>query len=135
MSLNLVPITSHASLTAYGITANGTLNAVGPYGVTVDSLLGASLDIFTDPLSVDTGIGGDRALAVFTRVENPGAYLLYDVNLATGQVTNGRSVGGGCGFQRGFAIAPQAVPEPSVLLLAGLAGAAAWRRRRPVPAI
>ena len=110
---------------------NGSLNAVGPYGVTVDSLLGGSFDIYTDPLSVDPTIGGDRGLAVFTRIENPTSYLLYEVNLATGQVTNGRSVDGGRNFSRGFAIMPTAVPEPAAALFAAMAGVVALRRRRP----
>ena len=107
---------------------NGSLTLVGPLGATVDALVGVGFDIFTEPGSTDDSIGGDRGLAVFRRGDTAGGqYLLYDVNLATGQVTNGRLVGGGIDFAGGFAV----VPEPSTgLALLALPAAAALARRR-----
>jgi len=49
-----------------------------------------------------------------------GAYLIYNVNLATDGITGGALVDGGRNFDGGFAIAP-GVPEPSTLVLAALA--------------
>lgn len=116
----------------------GTLNTVGPFGVTVDAVAGIGFDIFTDPASNDPTIGGDFGYAVLRRpiIGGPlGDYLFYDVNLATGQITNGALVGVSGGglpadFTGGLAIT---VPEPSTLalgFLAGLAGLAGLRRRR-----
>ncbi|MBD0324914.1 MAG: DUF4394 domain-containing protein, partial [Pyrinomonadaceae bacterium] len=92
---------------------SGTLNHVGPLGVTVDALSGIGFDIFSTTTS-DTTNDDDLGFAVFQRPaegeESPvgGAepYLLYDVNLDTGQVTNGRLVGGGLDFTGGFAVLP-----------------------------
>jgi hypothetical protein len=87
---------------------SGTLNTVGPLGATVNANAGIGFDIVTDPASTDAGIGGDRAYAVLTRSEtNGGAYLLYDVNLSTGQITGGRIVGSvdsPANFAGGFAV-------------------------------
>jgi trimeric autotransporter adhesin len=109
----------------------GTLNIVGPLGATVDATAGVGFDIFTDPGSTDDTIGGDRGLAVLERPGVPpggplGAYLLYDVNLATGQITNGRLVGGGIDFTGGFAV----IPEPGACGLLLFLTAALPRRRR-----
>ena len=87
----------------------GQLNTVGPFGASVNADSGIGFDIVTDPASVDDGIGGDRAYAVLRRPDAPtgneGAYLLYDVNLSTGQITGGRLVGGGeANFAGGFAV-------------------------------
>ena len=87
----------------------GQLNTVGPFGASVNANSGIGFDIATDPASVDDGIGGDRAYAVLSRPDAPtgneGAYLLYDVNLSTGQITGGRLVGGGeANFTGGFAV-------------------------------
>ena len=88
----------------------GQLNTVGPFGASVNAESGIGFDIVTDPASLDDGIGGDRAYAVLRRPDAPtgnvGAYLLYDVNLSTGQITGGRLVGGGSGmnFAGGFAV-------------------------------
>jgi hypothetical protein len=111
---------------------NGTLNTVGPFGATIDALTNMGFDIYTDPASTDNTITGDRGLAVLRRPE-ASQYLLYDVNLATGQITNGRAVGGGIDFTGGFAVAPAAVPEPSTLVLmlgAGLPMLAIRKRRQ-----
>lgn len=107
---------------------SGLLNLVGPFGVTIDTNPGAAFDIFTDPTSTDDSILGDRAFAALTRSDGgSGTYLLYDVNLATGQITGGRSVGGGLDFTGGLAV----IPEPTCGLLALLgAGPALWLRRR-----
>ena len=109
----------------------GTLNTVGPLGATVDATAGVGFDVFTTPGSTDDTIGGDRGLAVLERPDAPvggplGAYLLYDVNLATGQITNGRLVGGGIDFTGGFAV----VPEPVAGALLLVPSAALLRRRR-----
>ena len=54
-----------------------------------------------------------RLYRTFTRSDGGGlGYLLYDVNLSTGQVTNGRAVGGGLDFTGGLALI---VPEPTSL--------------------
>ena len=87
----------------------GQLNTVGPFGASVNADSGIGFDIVTDPASTDDGLGGDRAYAVLRRPDAPtgneGAYLLYDVNLSTGQITGGRLVGGGAAnFGGGFAV-------------------------------
>jgi len=114
----------------------GTVTTVGPFGVTIDAQRNMGFDIYTAPDDADPTIGGDSAFAVLTRPDAPingplGAYLLYDVNLATGQITNGALVGPAAtpfDFEGGFAI----VPEPSTGVLLYLAGglAAAFSRRR-----
>ena len=86
----------------------GQLNTVGPMGASVNAASGISFDIVTDPGSVDDGIGGDRGYVVMKRpdapIGNEGKYLIYDVNLSTGQITGGRLVGGGAfDFGGGFA--------------------------------
>lgn len=115
---------------------NGVLTSVGAFGVTIDdSLPGIGFDIFTDPNNADPGIGGDSAFAVLQRrlapIGNPGAYLLYDVNLATGAITNGAIVGSSnnpYSFEGGFAVQP--VPEPTSAALIGLGIAFYSLRRR-----
>ena len=112
---------------------NGSLNLVGPLGVSVDGNSGAAFDIYTDPSSTDDTTAGDRGLAVFTRSATAGgAYLLYEVNLTTGSISNGRLVGDGLDFSGGFAVMPTAIPEPATFtLLAGALGLTfATRRRR-----
>ena len=119
----------------YGIDAvytqnppnNGTLNSVGPFGVTIDGNPNMAFDIHTDPFSNDDTIGGDRGLAVYRR---DGPYLLYDVDLATGATTGGRLVGGGIDFTGGFAIAPDPVPEPGALAMGFVGLTVVFRRRR-----
>lgn len=117
----------------------GTVALVGQFGVTVDALTGIGFDIFTPVGDADPTIGGDFGYAVLTRPDAPingplGAYLLYDVNLATGQITNGALVGPAntpYDFVGGFAVAPLAIPEPSSIVLAIIGSVAlAWTARR-----
>lgn len=117
----------------------GTVNSIGPFGVTVDASRNIGFDIYTTPGSADDTIGGDFGFAVLTRPDAPingplGAYLLYDINLATGQITNGALVGPAAtpyGFEGGFAVLPIPEPTSGVLVMAGIgAVCAAIRRRR-----
>lgn len=105
----------------------GTLNPVGPFGFGIDGNPGAAFDIVsTNPL--DDTIGDELAFAAFQRSATAGgAYLLYDVNLATGATTNGRLVGGGLDFTGGMAML---VPEPGAFVALGLGATALLRRRR-----
>ncbi len=113
----------------------GTVTTVGPFGVTIDASRGIGFDIFTTLGSTDNTIGGDFGFAVLKRPDAPingplGAYLLYDVNLATGQLTNGALVGPAAtpfDFEGGFAVLP--VPEPATVLLALVGAAGLWVRR------
>lgn len=118
---------------------NGVVTSVGAFGVTVDANRNIGFDVYTTPGDADATIGGDQGYAVLTRPDAPingplGAYLLYKVNLGTGQITNGALVGSPQApwdFLGGFAVAPVAVPEPatwSLLLVAG--GLVALRLRR-----
>lgn len=110
----------------------GTVSIVGALGVTVDALRDISFDIFTPVGDADPTIGGDFGFAVLQRPDAPingplGAYLLYDVNLGTGQITNGALVGSQQNpfdFVGGFAVAPLAIPEPSSIVLAGIGATA-----------
>jgi hypothetical protein len=114
---------------------NGTMNLVGAFGATINNVQrGIGFDVYTDPLSVDATIGGDTAYAVLERPDAPingplGAYLLYNVNLATGAITGGALVDVGRNFDGGFAILP-GVPEPSTFALAALAAVAGIVRQR-----
>jgi hypothetical protein len=99
---------------------NGTVAIVGQFGVAINNTLpGIGFDIYTDPADVDPGIGGDFGFAVLKRPDAPiggplGAYLLYDVNLGTGEITNGALVGPAAtpyDFDGGFAV----IPEPTGL--------------------
>lgn len=119
----------------------GTVATVGQFGVTVDALSGIGFDIFTPVGDADTTIGGDFGFAVLQRPDAPingplGAYLLYDVNLASGQITNGAIVGSQVSpydFVGGFAVAPLAIPEPSSIVLAVIGALAlGWASRRRV---
>ena len=108
----------------------GTLNPIGSFGVTIDANPGIAFDIFTGPSDADSSIAGDTGFAAFTRdATSGGAYLLYDVNLATGQTTNGRLVGGGLDFTGGLAMT-YGIPEPCTALMNVLAGLTLARRRR-----
>lgn len=117
---------------------DGTLATVGNFGLTIDANSGIGFDIFTIVGDADSTIGGDTGYAVFTRDATAGgAYLLYDVNLATGATTNGQIVGPAntpFNFVGGFAVAPLRIPEPSSVVLAMIGalsfGVFAWRRRR-----
>jgi hypothetical protein len=114
----------------------GTMTLVGAFGATINANVGIGFDIYTVPGDVDPSIGGDSAYAVLTRTAtNGGAYLLYQVNLSTGAITNGKLVGPAgtpSDFTGGFAIAPLPVPEPGSFAMVALvvAGAAARRFRR-----
>lgn len=115
----------------------GTLTEVGPFGVTINNTLAnTGFDILTDPDSVDSGIGGDTGYAVLRRpdspIGDPGIYLIYNVNLATGQLTNGSRVGLQ-GFDRnfngGFAVSTF-IPSTSTCAALVLPAASLLRRRR-----
>jgi hypothetical protein len=116
---------------------NGTMNLVGPFGATINNVQrGIGFDVYTTPGDADPTIGGDSAYAVLERPDAPisgplGAYMLYNVNLATGQITGGALVDGGRNFDGGFAIAP-GVPEPATLSLAAVAAALTFVRTRKV---
>jgi hypothetical protein len=96
----------------------GQLNDVGPFGVTIDAGRNIGFDIYTSG-------GSDSAFAVLTRAATAsGAYLLYNVNLGTGAITNGALVGPAAtpyDFVGGFAVSPVEIPEPAGLLLGALA--------------
>lgn len=106
----------------------GTLNEVGAFGVDINANSNIGLDIYTTPGDADPTIGGDFGFAVLTRPNAPingplGAYLLYDVNLATGQITNGALVGPAAApfdFNGGFAVLPVEIPEPASVALTTL---------------
>lgn len=100
---------------------SGTLNTVGPLSAGLNAEAGIGFDIVTDPASTDATIGGDRAYAVLRRLDAPvgneGAYLLYDVNLSTGQVSGGRLVGGGeANFVGGFAVLGDLASEGGLII-------------------
>jgi hypothetical protein len=121
---------------------NGTLTEVGPFGAGItDTIVGIGFDIYTDPFDADPTTGGDSAYAVLKRTGTipSGAYLLYQVNLATGGITNGKLVGPNgspSDFTGGFAMAP-GVPEPATaaILFVGCAIVTAVQRptRRHTP--
>jgi hypothetical protein len=117
----------------------GTVSTVGPFGVTIsETLRNMSFDIFTPLGDADLTTGGDFGFAVIQRPEVPingplGAYLLYDVNLNTGAITNGALVGPANApydFDGGFAVAP--IPEPGSVVFCGVAAMAVvgWQLRR-----
>ena len=115
---------------------NGALTEVGAFGLTIDAQSGIGFDIYTP-----VGGGADQAYAVYQRNDAPlggplGAYLIYNVNLATGSTTGGALVmtsGGSTPFDfvGGFSVLPIPVPEPASLGLAVIAaaGLVALRRR------
>lgn len=117
---------------------NGTVEEIGKLGVTVDASRNVHFDIYTIPGNADATIGGDSGYVVLQRPDAPingplGAYLLYDINLATGQITNGALVGPAAtpyDFTGGFAVLPVAVPEPASLTLVGVMGLALASRLR-----
>jgi hypothetical protein len=116
----------------------GVVETVGPFGATItNSQSNIHFDIFTPLGSVDPTNDDDLGYAVLRRPDAPlggvlGSYLLYSVNLDSGQITNGAVVGPVAtpsDFTGGFSILPQ-VPEPASLsTLAALAIAGVRRRR------
>jgi hypothetical protein len=115
----------------------GTMTLVGAFGATInDAIVGIGFDVYTVPGDADPTTGGDSAYAVLKRTNTQsGAYLLYQVNLGTGAIFNGKLVGPAgtpSDFSGGFAIAPLPVPEPASFVMVALvvAGAAARRLRR-----
>lgn len=108
---------------------NGTVASVGSFGVTLDALDDISFDIFTPLGDSDTTIGGDFGFAVLRRpdapIDDPGIYLLYDVNLGTGGISNGATVGSPSSpydFIGGFALLPIAFLPPQPAPAAGMSG-------------
>jgi len=117
---------------------NGTLNLVGSFfGIGgEDASEGIGFDIYTVPGDSDPSTVGDSAYAVLKRPNTQnGAYLLYQVNLATGGISNGKLVGPNgspSDFTGGFAIAPLPIPEPATtaLVVLGMLATSALRPRR-----
>jgi hypothetical protein len=108
---------------------NGTLNLVGIFGAGINADEGIGFDIYTLPSDADPSTVGDSAYAVLMR---DGPYMLYQVNLATGAITNGKlvgPVGSPSDFTGGFAIAP-GIPEPASAVLLALGAAACLQLRR-----
>ena len=106
----------------------GTLNTVGPLGEGFDALPGIGFDIVSDPNSADDTIAGDTGYAVLRRADVAGgAYLVYNVDLATGQLGGGAPVGEGADFTGGFAVLPQDAFAGQVLI-------SEFRFRGPQPA-
>ncbi|MEX2141679.1 MAG: DUF4394 domain-containing protein [Pirellulales bacterium] len=97
----------------------GLLTSIGALGATVNSIPNVGFDILST--GTDDSNADELAFAVFARPDAPigvpGKFLLYDVNLATGQTLNGRLVGAGVDFTGGFAV----IPEPSSLILTACA--------------
>jgi hypothetical protein len=102
---------------------NGVLNTVGSLGVTVNALANAHFDILTQSADADATIVGDTGYATLLRpdapVGDPGKWLVYQVDLASGQIGNGALVGiaGGnpaADFTGGFAAL---IPEPCSIQL------------------
>lgn len=114
----------------------GVVNLIGQFGATIDAREGIGFDIYSTPGSNDPSLIDDFGFAVFTRPDAPiqgpfGAYLLYDVDLATGQTTNGAIVGSNdapYSFEGGFAVMPGVIPAPGAIAL-GLVGLASIGRR------
>lgn len=101
---------------------NGTLNLVGPFGATIDANVGIGFDIFS-ATSTDDSLADESAFAVLQRPGvSGGGYLLYDVNLGTGQITNGRAVGGGLDFTGGFAVIPEPIAVTALAAVPMLLG-------------
>lgn len=113
----------------------GTVSTIGSFGLTIDALSGIGFDIFTPLGSSDPTIADDFAYAVLRRPDAPingplGAYLLYNVNLGSGQIASGALVGSSDSpydFTGGFAINP--VPTPGAIGL-GLVALTGLLRRR-----
>lgn len=112
--------------------ATGVVATIGSFGFGIDANRNIHFDVVTTSGDADPGIGGDFGFAVMRRTAtSANAYLVYDVNLASGATTVGRlvgPVGSPRDFDGGFAALP--VPEPSGAVVALVACAALWRRRR-----
>ncbi len=111
---------------------SGTVATVGPFGVTVDALVGMGFDIYTTPGDADLTIGGDFGFAVLRReTVASGAYQLYDVDLATGAISNGALVGPALtpyNFDGGFAVVPE--PSAACFLATALSALLVGRRQK-----
>jgi len=112
---------------------NGIISEVGVFGFGIDGQSGIGFDIATPP-----GTTSNAAFAVFKRPDAPvggpfGAYMVYNVNLATGATTGGALVGPAAtpfNFDGGFSVL--VVPEPvsAMLLAVGCVGLVCIRRSR-----
>jgi len=107
---------------------SGTLNLVGIFGI--DANPGIAFDIVSlNP--ADNTLADERAFAVLQNTATgSGVYLLYDVSLTTGAISNARQVGGlgGPDFVGGLALIN--IPEPTTVALVAGAGALLLRRQR-----
>ncbi|MBY0587288.1 DUF4394 domain-containing protein [bacterium] len=117
----------------------GTVSIVGPFGVTINNTeRNTHFDIFTPLDNNDPTIGGDFAYAVLKRPDAPingpfGSYLLYNVDLSSGQILNGALVGPAAtpfDFVGGFAVSP--IPEPGSMVFIGMTAVTlvGWQMRR-----
>ncbi|HEY6563671.1 MAG TPA: DUF4394 domain-containing protein [Pirellulaceae bacterium] len=114
---------------------DGVVSTGGSLGAGVDALEGMGFAIYTAPGDADPGIGGDFGYAVIKRPDVPlggplGSFLLYDLDLSNGTISNGALVGPAAtpyNFDGGFAV----IPEPTGLPMIALAIATfvAGRRR------
>jgi hypothetical protein len=113
----------------------GQMNLVGSFGAGIAVNPGIGFDVYTVPGDADPSLVGDSGYSVLTRdATGGGAYFLYQVNLTTGAIFNGKAFVGGSStmFTGGFAIAPLPIPEPAsgAMLVVGFVVALVGRRRR-----
>lgn len=104
---------------------NGTLQTVGPLGLSIATSAGfTGFDI--------SGLTGNAYLVGNNLLGGIAANTLYEVNLATGGTAVLGVVSGVNGNFRDIAVAPAVVPEPSTIALAtmGLVALVGWQWRR-----